>query len=194
MTCSSRPPIQESPRDPSNPGWDAGDLKTLADFPNLAAPDGRGCRSPRTHDKGDLYAAMTGMTAMAETRIRGRCAGQGAGNLRAIFAGRGYGERFDDIYRRVKAERRIVRAIRLRTGAERDEILFEAATVEGALAQPAGPMDSDTTRFCIRRMGKRSVRYRTRTKPPSVTAVKQCAFRDICSADPPTPPTTHRPT
>lgn len=123
-------------------------LKTLADFPNLAAPDETGMSfAENARQKAIYYAAMTGMTAMAEDsgfEVDALGKEPGIYSARYLREDAGYGERFDDIYRRVResgTSDRSARFVCALAVAERDEILFEAhATVEGALAPaPAGP-------------------------------------------------------
>ena len=151
-------------------------LKTLRDFPNVAAPEETGMSfAENARQKATYYAAATGMVAMAEDsgfEVDALGREPGIYSARYLREDAGYGERFADIYRRVRESgatdlsARFVCALAV---VERDEVLFEAtATVEGALARPRPEStDSDTTRFsCIRRMGKRLVKCRTRKKPP----------------------------
>lgn len=123
-------------------------LKTLGDFPILAAPEETGMSfAENARQKATYYAAATGMAAMAEDsgfEVDALGREPGIYSARYLREDAGYGERFDDIYRRVRERgtsdlsARFVCALAV---AERDEILFEAqATVEGALAPaPAGP-------------------------------------------------------
>jgi XTP/dITP diphosphohydrolase len=122
-------------------------LKTLGDFPNLAVPEETGMSfAENARQKATYYAAATGMVAMAEDsgfEVDALGREPGIYSARYLREDAGYGERFDDIYRRVRQSgatdlpARFVCALAV---AEHDEILFEAtATVEGALAPaPAG--------------------------------------------------------
>ena len=123
-------------------------LKTLGDYPKLDAPEETGMSfAENARQKAIYYAAATGMAAMAEDsgfEVDALDREPGIYSARYLREDAGYGERFDDIYRRVRESgtsdfsARFVCALAV---AERDKILFEAhATVEGALAPaPAGP-------------------------------------------------------
>ena len=123
-------------------------LKTLADFPNVTTPEETGMSfAENARQKAIYYAAATGMAAMAEDsgfEVDALGREPGIYSARYLREDAGYGERFDDIYRRVRKSgtsdlsARFVCALAV---ADRDEILFEAhATVEGTLAPaPAGP-------------------------------------------------------
>jgi len=123
-------------------------LKTLSDFPHLAAPEETGMSfAENARQKATYYAATTGMAAMAEDsgfEVDALGGKPGIYSARYLREDAGYSERFDDIYRRVRESgtsdlsARFVCALAF---VERGKIVFEArATVEGALAPaPAGP-------------------------------------------------------
>jgi XTP/dITP diphosphohydrolase len=123
-------------------------LKTLADFPNVTTPEETGMSfAENARQKAIYYAAATGMAAMAEDsgfEVDALGREPGIYSARYLREDAGYGERFDDIYRRVRESgtadlsARFVCALAV---ADRGQILFEAhATVEGTLAPaPAGP-------------------------------------------------------
>ena len=122
-------------------------LKTLEDFPNLAAPEETGTSfGENARQKAMYYAAATEMVAMAEDsgfEVDALGGDPGIYSARYLREGASYPERFGDIYRRVReggASDRSARFVCALAVAERDDILFEAeATVEGALAPaPAG--------------------------------------------------------
>lgn len=122
-------------------------LKTLRDVSNVAPPEETGMSfAQNARLKAIYYAAATGMVAMAEDsgfEVDALGGEPGIYSARYLREDAGYGERFDDIYRRVRESgtsdwsARFVCALAV---AERDEVLFEAtATVEGVLAPvPAG--------------------------------------------------------
>ena len=97
-------------------------LKTLRDFPNLAAPEETGMSfAENARQKAMYYAAATGMVAMAEDsgfEVDALGREPGIYSARYLREDAGYGERFDDIYRRVRESGAsdLLGAIRLRAG------------------------------------------------------------------------------
>ncbi len=81
-------------------------LKTLADFPNMAAPEETGTSfAENARQKAIYYARATGMVAMAEDsgfEVDALGREPGIYSARYLREDAGYGERFDDIYRRVR--------------------------------------------------------------------------------------------
>ena len=123
------------------------ELMTLADVAPVPEPaETASSFWENARQKATYYAAATGMVAMAEDsgfEVDALGREPGIYSARYLREDAGYGERFDDIYRRVRQSgatdlpARFVCALAV---AEHDEILFEAtATVDGALAPaPAG--------------------------------------------------------
>lgn len=122
-------------------------LKTLADFPDIAAPEETGSSfAENARQKASYYARATGVTTLAEDsgfEIDALNGGPGIYSARYLREDASYGERFEDLFRRVRESgvsdrsARFVCALAVAGGGG---ILFETrAVVEGTLANaPAG--------------------------------------------------------
>lgn len=122
-------------------------LKTLAGFPGVEAPEETGSTfAENARQKALYYASATGAPTLAEDsgfEVDALNGEPGIYSARYLREDASYGERFDDIFRRVRESgvsdrsARFVCALAVASGSD---ILFETrAAVEGTLANaPAG--------------------------------------------------------
>jgi XTP/dITP diphosphohydrolase len=124
------------------------ELKTLADFPDAPIADETGASfAENARQKAQHYAGLTGMRTLAEDsgfEIDALGGEPGIYSARYLRPDATYGERFADIYRRVRetgSANRAARFVCALAVADDGRMLFETVTrVEGRLADaPAGP-------------------------------------------------------
>jgi len=124
------------------------ELKTLADFPHVAAAEETGSSfAENARQKAMHYAAATGMMTMAEDsgfEVDALNGDPGIYSARYVREDATYDERFAEIYRRVReigSSDRTARFVCALSVADGPDALFETtARVEGMLAEaPAGP-------------------------------------------------------
>jgi len=124
------------------------ELKTLADFPQVAVAEETGSSfAENARQKAMHYAAATGMVTMAEDsgfEVDALHGEPGIYSARYMREDATYDERFADIYRRVResgSSNRGARFVCALSVADGSDALFETtARVEGTLAEaPAGP-------------------------------------------------------
>jgi len=123
-------------------------FKTLADFPDAPIVEETGSSfAENARQKALHYAGITGMLTIAEDsgfEVDALNGEPGIFSARYLREDATYGERFADIYRRVRESGAGDRSVRfvcaLAFGAGTDVLFETTARVEGALAEtPAGP-------------------------------------------------------
>jgi XTP/dITP diphosphohydrolase len=123
-------------------------LKALTDFPDIPIAEETGASfADNARQKALHYAAITGMVTLAEDsgfEIDALKGEPGIYSARYLREDATYGERFADIYRRVRelgTDDRRARFVCALAVANGHDVIFETtATVEGQLADaPAGP-------------------------------------------------------